>query len=266
VTVYLVGAGPGVPELLTRRAADVLAAATVVVVDRLVDSRVLELANHEARLVDVSKRAWGRGASWSQTEITELLVDLGRRGESVVRLKGGDPFIFGRGGEELAALRTAGVEVEVVPGVSSALGLPALAGVPVTHRGLASSVTVVSGHDVNAFPAEALVNLSGTVVVVMGVENRARIADRLILAGLDAFTPVLIIESGATTSERRTRTSVGALGRTDVNSPAVMVIGRVVGWDDEACFGDEVDQVVASPTDTRPSSAVVSTVRSLSAR
>jgi uroporphyrin-III C-methyltransferase len=267
VTVYLVGAGPGGPELITRRAAEVLATASVVVVDGLVDQRVLELSSPNARIVDVSKRAWGRGPSWNQSSINALLVALGRNRREVVRLKGGDPFVFGRGGEELAALRAAGVEVEVVPGVSSAIGLPALAGVAVTQRGVSASVTIVSGHDVEALRADALVALGGTIVVVMGVENRSQIADRLTAAGLRRGTPVLVIEAGATERERRRRVELGSLGRTEVSSPATIVIGEVVAQaDGDLSLAAPSAQVAASATGASPSSATVSTRRSLSAR
>jgi uroporphyrin-III C-methyltransferase len=218
---------------MSRRAGELLASADVVVVDGLVERDLLSLVNPLARVVDVSKRPWGRGPSSSQSAINDLLVDLGRCVESVVRLKGGDPFLFGRGGEELEALRAAGIAAEVVPGVSSALGLPALAGVPVTHRGLASSVTIVSGHDVSALAVDALVELGGTIVVLMGVENRSQIASRFVSAGLAPDTPVLVVESGATNRERRMRTELCALGDAPVASPAVIVIGDVVRLADE---------------------------------
>src|ERR1700722_2767209 len=143
MTVYLVGAGPGDADLLTIRAARLLASADVVVHDRLVEGSVLELARPDAELIDVGKAP---GRFTSQSMINDLLVSLGRRYQSVVRLKGGDPFVFGRGGEEMIALRDAGVTCEVVPGITSAFAGPLAAGIPVTHRGLSRGVTVVTGH------------------------------------------------------------------------------------------------------------------------
>ena len=143
MTVYLVGAGPGDPELLTLRGAALLARADVVIYDRLIAHSLLDLAPPSAELIDVGKRP---GRPTRQSEINALLVEHGGLGHEVVRLKGGDPFVFGRGGEEAEALRAAGIDYEVVPGVSSAFAAPAAAGIPVTHRGLATSVTVVTGH------------------------------------------------------------------------------------------------------------------------
>jgi uroporphyrin-III C-methyltransferase len=184
VTVYLVGAGPGDPSLLTLRAAELIGSAGAIVHDRLVDAGVLALASPEAVLYDVGKRP---GRPGRQEEIDELLVELAGRHERVVRLKGGDPFVFGRGGEEALALSRAGVPFEVVPGVSSVNGALAYAGIPLTHRGLAASFTVVTGHDASEEPAagdgsveaspvdwEALSRVGGTLVVLMGVARRSR--------------------------------------------------------------------------------------------
>ncbi|HEX7443050.1 MAG TPA: uroporphyrinogen-III C-methyltransferase, partial [Acidimicrobiales bacterium] len=173
MTVALVGAGPGDPGLLTRRGAELLAGAEVVVYDRLIARELLDLAPAGAELIDVGK---GPGQSGRQADINELLVDRGRSGRRVVRLKGGDPFVFGRGGEEAEALRQAGVDVEVVPGVSSAFAAPAAAGIPVTHRTVSTSVTVVTGHAGDpALPGvdwEALGRLDGTLVILMGMGAR----------------------------------------------------------------------------------------------
>ncbi|MCI3949251.1 MAG: uroporphyrinogen-III synthase/uroporphyrinogen-III C-methyltransferase, partial [Acidimicrobiales bacterium] len=188
--MYLVGAGPGDPGLLTRRGAELLAAADVVVHDRLADPALLALAPDGAEHVDVGK---GPGESGpAQDEITALLVERGRKGGTVVRLKGGDPFVLARGGEEAEALAAAGVPFEVVPGVTSAVAAPAYAGVPVTHRGLATSFTVVTGQTGGEGPDwEALARADGTLVVLMGVATRAAVAERLVAGGMDPATPVL---------------------------------------------------------------------------
>ena len=188
-SVALVGAGPGDPELLTLRAARLLADADVVVYDALVDERVLALARPDAELIDVGKRP-GRGVP--QQLISALLVQLGEQGERVVRLKGGDPFVFGRGGEEALVLAAAGVPCTVVPGVSSVLAAPAAAGVPVTHRAVSAHFTVVTGHRAHGGDEPdwaALARVGGTLVIVMGVAQRARIAAALIDGGLPGATP-----------------------------------------------------------------------------
>jgi uroporphyrinogen III methyltransferase/synthase len=231
VTVYLVGAGPGDPGLITVRGAELLARADVVVHDRLVDSSLLELAPGSARRVDVGKRP---GTPRSQLDISELLVELGRSHETVVRLKGGDPFLFGRGGEEVEALLRAGVKVEVVPGITSAFAAPAYAGIPVTHRGLSTSVTVVTGHvgDPSAPGAvdwEALARAGGTIVVLMGMATRSEIARRLIDGGRKASTPVAVVQWGTTPDQRAVRTTLGELASVDLDSPATIVVGEVAG-------------------------------------
>ncbi len=180
MTVYLVGAGPGDPGLLTVRGAEVLRRADLVVHDRLADARLLELAPAAARRLDVGKAP---GGPVHQEEINALLVREGRAGRTVVRLKGGDPFVFGRGGEEALALQAAGVPFEVVPGITSAIAVPAYGGVPVTQRGLSTSFTVVTGHRRHAVDRatnwQALAQAGGTIVVLMGVAHREAIADRL---------------------------------------------------------------------------------------
>jgi uroporphyrin-III C-methyltransferase len=224
MTVYLVGAGPGDADLVTVRGARLLAAADVIVHDRLVERSVLELARPDAELIDVGKEP---GRFTSQSMINELLVSLGRRYETVVRLKGGDPFVFGRGGEEMIALRDAGVACDVVPGVTSAFAGPLAAGIPVTHRGLSRGVTVVTGHveshDDGYF--RRLANPDLSLVVLMGVAARASIARQLIDGGLSGETPVAVIESAWTTRESVTRSVLRELGALDVTSPAIIVIG-----------------------------------------
>jgi len=226
VTVYLVGAGPGAADLLTLRAARLLARADVVVYDRLIDPAVLAMANGDAELIDVGKRP---GHSNSQALINALLVSLGQSGRLVVRLKGGDPFVFGRGGEEFEALAEAGVACEAVPGVTSAFAAPAVAGIPVTHRGLSHGVTVVTGHarEGAAVDFRRLANPDVTLVVLMGVQRRASIVSELIEGGLDPDTPVAVIEKAYMDAQRVQRGLLRELAAFDVAAPAVLVIGPV---------------------------------------
>jgi uroporphyrin-III C-methyltransferase len=229
VTVYLVGAGSGNPELITLKGARLLARADVVVYDRLIDARLLQEARPGAELVDVGKQR-GQDADLAQLQINDILIDRGRRGLQVVRLKSGDPFLFGRGGEELVAVRAAGVEVEVVPGVSSAFGALAEAGIPVTHRGMSSSVTVISGHDPDAVDWAAVGQVPGTLVILMGASTRAVIARRLLDAGRPSSQPVAVIEASGSPDERRTLTELGSLGDHPVTAPAVIVVGAVASF------------------------------------
>jgi uroporphyrin-III C-methyltransferase len=230
MTVFLVGAGPGDADLLTVRAARLLSRADVVVHDRLIEPSVLALVQSDAERIDVGKEP---GNSVSQSMINELLVSLGRRHSNVVRLKGGDPFVFGRGGEEMIALREAGVDCEVVPGVTSAFSGPLAAGIPVTHRGLARGVTVVTGHvatdDDGYF--RRLANPDLSLIVLMGIGHRARIARQLVEGGLDAATPVAVIESAWTERQRVTRSELHELGGLDVSSPAIIVVGACAALD-----------------------------------
>lgn len=233
-TVYLVGAGPGDPGLLTLRGAELLAGADVVVHDRLSDPALLELAPASAERVDVGKQPDDRG---DQPAINQLLIDRARLGLRVVRLKGGDPFVFGRGGEEALALAEANVAYEVVPGVSSAIAAPAYAGVPVTHRGLVTSFTVVAGHSRSVGPPggqggtnwEALGAAGGTIVVLMGAAHREQVARRLMAGGLAPATPVAAVQWGTTARQRTVRTTLAGLGRSDLQPPVTMVIGEVAG-------------------------------------
>src|SRR5919202_1888980 len=198
--VSLVGAGPGDPELMTLRAVQRLQAADVVVHDRLVAPAILDFAASSAERVDVGKTPGGGGAS--QAQINALLVDLGRQGRRVVRLKGGDPFVFGRGGEEALALARAGVPFEVVPGVSSALAAPAAAGIPVTHRGLSPSVTIVNGHDADQHDWSALARSAGTLVFLMAVEHLELIAERLMSSGRSVAEPAAVVQWATTPRQR----------------------------------------------------------------
>lgn len=229
--VWLVGAGPGDPELLTVRAAGLIAAADVVVHDALVGDGVMKLVPTGTEVIDVGKRP-GRGVP--QDETNELLVALARAGRRVVRLKGGDPFVFGRGGEEAQALLDAGVPFEVVPGITSAVAAPAAAGVPVTYRGVSAAVTVVTGHRRRGEPDvdwRSLAKVGGTVVVLMGVTERSTIADELIAGGMAAATPVAVTQSATTSEERTLRCRLDQLATVNVDSPAVIVIGAVAAFD-----------------------------------
>ena len=231
VRVSLVGAGPGDPDLLTVRAARVLAAADVVVHDALVGSGVLDLVPAGAELIDVGKRP---GRPIPQASINDLLVQLGRQGSRVVRLKGGDPFVFGRGGEEAQALLDAGVAFEIVPGVTSAVAAPAAAGIPVTHRGVSAAFTVVTGHRRAGEPDvdwQALARVGGTVVVLMGVTQRGEIAAELMAGGLAPDTPVAAVHRATTDHQRTTRGRLDALAQMPVDSPAVLVIGPCAAFD-----------------------------------
>lgn len=273
-SVALIGSGPGDPDLLTLRAARLLGSADVVLHDALVDPRVFDLVAEDAELIDVGKR---KGRPLSQDLICNLLVALARDGRRVVRLKGGDPFVFGRGGEEALALARAGVPCTVVPGVSSAVAAPAAAGIPVTHRRLARSFTVVTGHtdaDVGTDPCghqgvdrdvrtdtdgpdwTALARTGGTLVILMGVTHRGRIAAALMEGGLDPDTPAAAVSAAATVDQTIRRCRLADLGRVEVQAPAVLVVGAVAALDVTA-----IDPAAAS-TDggSDPLSALVSQV------
>ncbi|MFM8482955.1 MAG: uroporphyrinogen-III C-methyltransferase [Actinomycetota bacterium] len=232
MTVHLVGAGPGDPELLTVRAARLIAAADVIVYDALVDSSVLNLARPGAELIDVGKRP---GRQVPQEMINALLVHLGSQGGTVVRLKGGDPFVFGRGGEEALALAQAGIPFDVVPGLTSAVAAPAAAGVPVTHRGVSIGFTVVTGHrergGSSSIDWEALARVGTTIVILMGVAERREIARRLMNGGLPGVTPVVAIRNGTRVDQEIVRTTLEGLGDIGVTAPATIVIGDVAAFD-----------------------------------
>jgi uroporphyrin-III C-methyltransferase/precorrin-2 dehydrogenase/sirohydrochlorin ferrochelatase len=230
--VSIVGAGPGDPELLTLRASRLLASADLVLYDALVSPELLALAPRAQRFC-VGKRA-GRG-SFRQETIHTLMIRAARRGKHVVRLKGGDPFVFGRGGEEVLALRAAGIPHEVVPGISSVLAAPALAGIPVTHRGLASAFTVVSGHAEAAWQPvlSGLRPNAATVVVLMGLGARADIAAFLLRRGWAAFTPAALLLAAGTPRAHTWTGSLRELGGATVpeslaDAPGTIVVGEVV--------------------------------------
>lgn len=231
--VALVGAGPGDPDLLTLRARRLLRSADVVVVDRLVPVSVLHDLDPDVLVIDAGKRP-GRH-TLTQQEINEVIVFHAKQGRLVVRLKGGDPFVLGRGGEEALACLDAGVTVEVVPGVTSALSVPAAVGIPVTHRGITSSFVVASGHEgvagvlsqVDAAPSDA------TLVLLMAVAPLASLADALVARGRRADTPVAVVERGWTDRQRTVIGTLADIASTardaGVESPAVVVVGEVVG-------------------------------------
>jgi len=225
--VALVGAGPGDPDLVTRRAAELLRHADVVLYDRLAGDAVLALARPGAQLIDVGKF---KGGGSSQRHIEQLLVAHHAEGRRVVRLKGGDPFVFGRGQEEVAAAHAAGFEVEVVPGISSALSAPALAGISVTERGVSAHVTIMSGHLVEGDQDwERLADGRGTIVVLMGATTGPSIAGRLRDAGMDPSTPIAAVVDAGRPTQRTMSGTVGELATTGcaLPSPCVLVIGRV---------------------------------------
>ncbi len=226
--VYLIGAGPGDPGLLTMKAERALKKADVVMYDRLVSAEVLLLANPEAELIYVGKREGEQEAT--QQVIFDLMLDFARAGKTVARLKGGDACVFGRGGEEWRLLARHGIEVETIPGVSSALAAPALAGVPLTYRGLSRGFAVVTGHSCSAIRWTDYARVD-TLVILMGVKERAAIAGELVRAGRPASEPAVFIERATTAEERVIETTLGevAAGRVDVESPAVFVMGAVAG-------------------------------------
>ena len=222
MTVWLVGAGPGDPGLITARGLELVRRCEVLVYDRLVAEELVGEAPADAILVP-------RDAH-EQDEINELLVRLARQGHDVVRLKGGDPFVFGRGGEEALALAEAGLEFEVVPGVSSLSAVPASAGIPVTHRGLSSQVTIASGHDPAALDYDALARAPGTLVFFMGFAGLAEIAAGLIDHGRDPETPAAVVASGTTDDQRTVTATLAGIAdaSAELEPPALVVIGEVV--------------------------------------
>jgi len=235
-SVVLVGGGPGDPGLITVRGQQAVSQADVVLADHLAPQSLLASLPADVEVIDASKLP--RGRSMAQEQINDLLVEHARAGKRVVRLKGGDPFVFGRGFEELEACAAAGVPVEVVPGITSAIAVPGLAGIPVTHRGMTHEFVVVSGHVPPGHPASlvdwpALGRLRGTVVVLMGVDTAGAIAAALVEHGRDPATPVAVISDGSIATQRRLTTTLAELAGTmaaeGVRPPAVWVVGPVVG-------------------------------------
>ena len=240
---FIVGGGPGDPGLVTLRALEVLAAAHVVLYDALVSDAVLAMASPTCEKTFVGKR--NGSYAMRQEDIVALMIRRARDGKRVVRLKGGDPFVFGRGAEEAIALRDAGLSFEIVPGVSSALAVPAYAGIPLTHRGLSASFTVATGHEDPQKPEsqidwQCLADSGGTVVLLMGLTELRNIAARLLEKGMSSSLPVAVVENGTLPQQR---TIVGTLqtiaddvAEHDVRGPAVIVIGEVVRLRDKAAW------------------------------
>jgi len=255
-TVTLVGAGPGDPELLTLRAARLIGEAEVIVHDGLVSAEILALASPQAELISVAKQRSRH--SVPQDGINALLVELALAGRRVVRLKGGDPFIFGRGGEEMEACRAAGVPVEIVPGISAAVGCAAQAQLPLTHRAAASAVSFVAGQCKGLTDQDwsGLAGAGRTLVIYMGVATAADIAEKLIADGVSPAIPVAVLENGTRADMRTLRTLLADLGemvaREKVKSPALIVVGEVAayalaqdvlaGWAAQETFGAETDK------------------------
>lgn len=243
--VYLVGAGPGDPGLITVKGLNLIQNAEVIVHDRLVDRRLLQHASSEAELIDVGKIPGRRDNR--QTDINALLVDLGKQGKRVVRLKGGDPFVFGRGGEEALELRKVGIPFEIVPGITSPISAPAYAGIPVTHRGLSSHFTVVTGNEDPDKPEsviewDKLAQIGGTLVVLMGWENLPGIVDKLLQAGRKPSTPVAMVQWGTEPHQKAVNGTLESIVRvakqSDLGSPVVTVIGEVANLRDELAWFD----------------------------
>ena len=233
--VALVGGGPGDPDLITVRGRRLLAEADVVVADRLGPRGLLDELAPDVEIIDASKIPYGRALA--QDAINEILIDRAKAGKSVVRLKGGDPFVFGRGFEEVLACAEAGVPCSVVPGITSSISVPALAGIPVTHRGVAHEFTVVSGHVAPDNPKslvdwEALGRMTGTLVILMGIERIGAISAALLANGRDPQTPVAVIQEGTMPGERRVQTTLAlvesAVAEAGIRPPAIVVVGPVV--------------------------------------
>jgi uroporphyrin-III C-methyltransferase len=232
--VYLIGAGPGDPELITVKGLRYLRLADIVLYDRLIGQELLQETRSNATLVYVGK---GSGChTMPQEQINAALISYAQQGHTVVRLKGGDPFVFGRGGEEALALAQAHIPFEIVPGITSAIAVPAYAGIPITHRDYTTSFTVVTGHEGrSASPAvnwEALASLGGTLIVLMGVKALPNFTQRLIHAGLDATTPAAVIQDGTTTAQRIVTGNVSTIAeqaaQAGLSTPALTIIGAVV--------------------------------------
>jgi uroporphyrin-III C-methyltransferase/precorrin-2 dehydrogenase/sirohydrochlorin ferrochelatase len=255
--VYLVGAGPGHPDLLTLRALQVLGLADVILHDRLVPDAILDLARRDADRIDVGKAAGAHRCG--QREIERRLVSEARKGRSVVRLKGGDPFVFGRGGEEVEALREAGVEYEVVPGITAATACAAYAGIPLTHRDHAQALILVTGHaaagkpegpDARGIDWAGLAGPGRTVAVYMGVRQAARIRDELLAAGLGADFPAALVVNGSRDDQQVLGGTIERLpelaAATPAGAPGLLIIGQVAALGSNLCWLNERAAVAAA--------------------
>jgi uroporphyrinogen III methyltransferase / synthase len=274
--VFLVGAGPGDPGLLTARALELIAAADVILYDRLIPSGALDGAGAAAELLYVGKEGGGRSIPQEHTE--ELMIARARAGKSVVRLKGGDPFVFGRGGEEAQTLRAAGVPYEVVPGVTAGVAASAYAGIPVTFRGLASAVALVTGHEDpdkpdTAIDWQALAAFPGTLVFYMGVRRLPEIADSLLSAGRPAHEPAAVLERGTLPDQRQVAGTLATIAQraaeAQVHAPAITVVGAVAALSPELAWlvPGPLSGLTVAVTRARPQSSGLATrLRSLGAR
>jgi uroporphyrin-III C-methyltransferase len=228
--VYLIGAGPGDPELITVKGLRLIKQADVIIYDRLIPTELLGEAKVGAELINAGKAPTKHRLS--QEDINKTIVHKAQQGKMVIRLKGGDPFVFGRGSEEALVCYEHGIPFEIVSGVSSSFAVPAYAGIPLTHRELSSNFTVLTAHDPHALPYEALAKLGGTLVILMGVNGLATVIEKLSAAGLASDTPAAMIEWGTTTRQRVVEGSVGNLVQlsqeAQIDSPAITVIGEVV--------------------------------------
>ncbi len=229
-TVYLIGAGPGDPGLITVKGLEALRRADVIIYDRLAPAELLREARPDAELIDGGKQP--QKQRFSQDEINALIIDRAQKGMNVARLKGGDPFVFGRGGEEALACREADIPFVIVPGVSSAIAVPAYAGIPVTQRGLSTAFTVLTGHedpDASNIDYTVLAKLGGTLVLLMGMNHLPQIVARLLDAGLAPTTPAASIEWGTTKRQRVIKATLGTIVEraADLQPPTTTIIGAV---------------------------------------
>lgn len=234
--VYIIGAGCGEYDLITVKGLNAIKSCDAVVYDDLIDERLLDEAPRRAELIYVGKRKGKHSAA--QEEINSILIKLAKEGKTVARLKGGDPFVFGRGGEEILALKDNGIDYEEIPGISSAIAVPAMAGIPVTHRGLSRSVHIITAHtaeDKSELPEwyDELAQLPGTLVFLMGISKLEKIAGRLIAAGMDPSTPAAVISGGTDGKSKASRAALKDIFKTaekdGMKSPAVIVVGSVAG-------------------------------------
>jgi uroporphyrin-III C-methyltransferase len=263
--VWLVGAGPGDPELLTLRALKILQKADVVIHDGLVTDEILDLAPARARRISVAKRKSRH--SYSQDEINRMLTAFALEGLEVVRLKGGDPFIFGRGGEELEACRAADIDCHVIPGVTAALAAGAAAGAPLTHRGSAQAVTFVTGHASSGgepdLDWESLARPNQTVVIYMGLSMAAPIAARLLAAGRAGSTPALIVENASRADERRVAVTLAGLAEAAaaLHGPALLIVGEAMALAQALPTADPRESGIQSDLEGEPLLGMGSRIR-----
>ena len=251
--VYLVGAGPGIPDLMTLKSLDLIRKADAIIYDSLIPHEILSEAKKDADLINVGKRM---GCKYKkQEEINDIIIDTAKERELVVRLKGGDPFMFGRGGEEAMALEDAGIPYEVIPGVTSAVSVPEHAGIPVTHRKEARSVTVITGHTAAGSDVDysKYSNIPGTLVFLMGLNNIPTIRDGLIAGGMDKETPAAVISSGFAVNEKTVRGTLSDIEDkvkdAGLVSPAIIVVGSTTQHDFSGRAGKDLVKVGIAGTD-----------------